>query len=517
MEIKLEHFLALPFIAPASILNGPTTGHKTVRGFCLPDSLSALPPCRGQLIQMPALPTGKPVDWDALTKQLQLAGALGLTFKKGQLTEMDKLQLGTAADNSLCLIELAADADIGNIVALLQYAFTTDEAGQIVQFAQVVADLRQAVEENEVKGLLKTLHRWCRCQSLAVIREDVYAYPPIAVFSEELTNPSLWKKLPPYEHMPWLEHRYLPERQEYILRYTIVKEGCPTGSIALFRKDEDFDEMICLLLDYCGVYSTGLSYNYLHSQRIHNALQLAYENQPLPTEELSILPAEGYALVLREDSSSRQKELSKPELNNSFMGYLIHNTMTEESVYTFIEDQSCLLFVSTVNVRDYMARLERLLREYGRYYLFGVSRLYASEQIGTAFAEARHATDIGLLLENGNSIIYFEELGVYRLVNYPNNSWPINQMLSEMTAQLNTMERDKMLVLTETLTSLVNNNFNYTKTSAELYAHPNTIRYRISLLEELWHCDLTNDEDRLLFRLICKLLPLWQKHTGYEP
>ena len=49
-----------------------------------------------------------------------------------------------------------------------------------------------------------------------------------------------------------------------------------------------------------------------------------------------------------------------------------------------------------------------------------------------------------------------------------------------------------------------------------MYAHVNTIRYRISLLENLWSCDLQREEDRLLFEVVSRLLPLWVKETGYE-
>ena len=71
-----------------------------------------------------------------------------------------------------------------------------------------------------------------------------------------------------------------------------------------------------------------------------------------------------------------------------------------------------------------------------------------------------------------------------------------------------------MRVLTATLTCLVQNNFNYAKTAEKMYTHPNTIRYRISLLEDLWDTDLSKEDDRLLFGVLGKLLPLWKRYTG---
>ena len=58
-----------------------------------------------------------------------------------------------------------------------------------------------------------------------------------------------------------------------------------------------------------------------------------------------------------------------------------------------------------------------------------MSRYYTIFQAVTAFFEAESAAHIAGLLEYGERICYYHDLGIYRLLNYPENSWPINQML----------------------------------------------------------------------------------------
>lgn len=93
---------------------------------------------------------------------------------------------------------------------------------------------------------------------------------------------------------------------------------------------------------------------------------------------------------------------------------------------------------------------------------------------------------------------------------------PVNRILEQMTDKLMEYPKEKRAALSDTMCCFVQNHFNYQKTADAMYAHVNTIRYRISLMENLWGCDLQREEDRLLFEVVSRLLPLWMKETGYE-
>lgn len=73
---------------------------------------------------------------------------------------------------------------------------------------------------------------------------------------------------------------------------------------------------------------------------------------------------------------------------------------------------------------------------------------------------------------------------------------PVNRILEQMTDKLMEYPKEKRDALSDTMCCFVQNHFNYQKTADAMYAHVNTIRYRISLMENLWGCDLQREEDR---------------------
>ena len=62
---------------------------------------------------------------------------------------------------------------------------------------------------------------------------------------------------------------------------------------------------------------------------------------------------------------------------------------------------------------------------------------------------------------------------------------PVNRILEQMTDKLMEYPKEKRDALSDTMCCFVQNHFNYQKTADAMYAHVNTIRYRISLMENL--------------------------------
>lgn len=83
----------------------------------------------------------------------------------------------------------------------------------------------------------------------------------------------------------------------------------------------------------------------------------------------------------------------------------------------------------------------------------------------------------------------------------------MNRLLDQMTEKLMEYPKEKRMRCPIPCVA-VKNHYNYQKTADAMYAHVNTIRYRISLLENLWSCDLQREEDRLLFEVVSRLFPL---------
>jgi carbohydrate diacid regulator len=118
--------------------------------------------------------------------------------------------------------------------------------------------------------------------------------------------------------------------------------------------------------------------------------------------------------------------------------------------------------------------------------------------IETSYNEAKVALQIGRVFEDNKSIIYYNNLGIGRLI------YQIPKELCEMFLKELFKEHSNELLDPETMNTIMKffeNNLNVSETSRQLYVHRNTLVYRLDKIQKLTGLDLRNFDDAIIFKV----------------
>lgn len=137
----------------------------------------------------------------------------------------------------------------------------------------------------------------------------------------------------------------------------------------------------------------------------------------------------------------------------------------------------------------------------------GVGRPYHSvSKIGQSYQEARDALKICQLARDV-SVIHFEELGFYKIISEKNKD-DLYKFVDDLLAPVFAYDKQKKGELIKTLETYYEVNRNLRLTSEKMFAHYNTILYRIKKIEELTGAFLDNPEDALNMEIAVNILKL---------
>ncbi|GAB3623255.1 PucR family transcriptional regulator [Mariniluteicoccus endophyticus] len=144
--------------------------------------------------------------------------------------------------------------------------------------------------------------------------------------------------------------------------------------------------------------------------------------------------------------------------------------------------------IATADAQRVVAGHARSVRGDGgggrRPFTTGVSSVVTSvDELPRAYSEACKAVAVGRRLHGPGAVTHFESLGVFRLL-----SLVAPEELRDFAAEtLGPLARDNAEAedLRRTLTALLDHNLNVAETSRALHFHYNTLRYRITKLEQM--------------------------------
>ncbi len=123
-----------------------------------------------------------------------------------------------------------------------------------------------------------------------------------------------------------------------------------------------------------------------------------------------------------------------------------------------------------------------------------------------AYQRARAAVD--LALRTGSRILWFDEMGIYRLFSLVKDGQLLQEMGEETLRPLLDYDRQHGTVCVETLHRYLENDGSIQSVAQAMFAHRNTVIYRMNNIKKLLGSNLDTSEERLKYLIACMILKM---------
>ena len=125
--------------------------------------------------------------------------------------------------------------------------------------------------------------------------------------------------------------------------------------------------------------------------------------------------------------------------------------------------------------------------------------------IAKAYKQALRAKEIGKKLYGKGGTVFYEDLGIYNLISVQGSKEEI--LVNSGLNKIYDYDKKKRGNLLETLEVFLDTNGSINKTAIKIYAHPNTVKYRLRKIKEIIDEDiLGNETKRLYYHVLIKAL-----------
>jgi DNA-binding PucR family transcriptional regulator len=167
-------------------------------------------------------------------------------------------------------------------------------------------------------------------------------------------------------------------------------------------------------------------------------------------------------------------------------------------------------------IAEYTAAIKQELDVSGR---SGGARIaHAGPHLGIAgvrraVREAQYALHVLGVLGRSGKPQAFDDLGVWTLLGRVGDAGQLMAFAEGVLGVLIAHDAERQSALVDTVRTLVECNFHYRTAAELLYTHPNTLRYRMSRINELTRLDFANADDRLKVEIALRILDVIGRPT----
>ncbi len=177
-----------------------------------------------------------------------------------------------------------------------------------------------------------------------------------------------------------------------------------------------------------------------------------------------------------------------------------------------------VLFLPAGEGREWRTQLERRFAELnalwsraeGRAPLHaGIGEVAADiEGLPRSYRQALDALNIGIRAKFQKSLVFFHELGIYRMLSRLASQHELREMVPPSLQRLVTIRTRARADLVETLEAYIACNGNALETSRRLEVHPKTVLYRLDKIRSEAGIDLDDAEEMLMVQIGLKILKM---------
>lgn len=122
------------------------------------------------------------------------------------------------------------------------------------------------------------------------------------------------------------------------------------------------------------------------------------------------------------------------------------------------------------------------------------------------YRRARAALDMAL--RTGRRILYFDQMGIYRLLSQVSDSQLLREMGEDVLRPLIEYDRKHDSLYVETLRQYLESRGSVQAVAKAMFAHRNTVIYRINNIKKLLGCELETAENRLKYQMACMIVSM---------
>lgn len=123
-----------------------------------------------------------------------------------------------------------------------------------------------------------------------------------------------------------------------------------------------------------------------------------------------------------------------------------------------------------------------------------------------AYRRARVAVDMALRTQT--PILYFDEMGIYRLLGMVTDQRLLREMGEDLLRPLIAYDRQHDSAYVETLQRYLESGGSIQSVAQQMFTHRNTIAYRVNNIRKLLGCELETMQERMQYLIACLILKM---------